>query len=92
MPEIQAHVTMCLVAQARPCMNYVIGADGGAAELDVMTGSLKLTNHRKQVAADLLLHRSLSADRNTAPLAKFRHMGADWSVSQLCRCVLGACH
>lgn len=49
MPEIQAHVTMCLVAQANSCMQYVIGADTGAAELDMMTGSLSITNQQKQV-------------------------------------------
>ena len=49
MPEIQAHVTLCLVAQSKPCMQCVIAADGGAAELDPLTGSLTITNHRKQV-------------------------------------------
>ena len=49
MPEIQTHVTMCLVAQAKPCMQYVLGADRGGAELDLMTGSLSITNPGKQV-------------------------------------------
>ena len=49
MPQIETHVTMCLVAQAKACMQYVIGADLGAAELDMMTGSLSITNHQKQV-------------------------------------------
>lgn len=53
MPEIQAHVTMCLVAQAMPCMQYVIGADAGAAELDMMTGSLSITNQQKQVRCNI---------------------------------------
>lgn len=49
MPEIQAHVTLCLVAQAKPCMQCVIGADRGAAEFDLLTGSLSITNRRNQV-------------------------------------------
>ena len=56
MPEIQAHVTMCLVAQAKSCMKYVIGADGGAADLDIMTGSLSITNHQKQVGVANFCH------------------------------------
>lgn len=54
MPEIQAHVTMCLVAQAKSRMTYVIGADRGAADLDVMSGSLSITNHQKQVYVKVL--------------------------------------
>ena len=49
MPEIQAHVTLGLVGQAVPCAQIVIGADGGGADLDLSTGSLRITNHCKQV-------------------------------------------
>lgn len=58
MPQIEAHVTMCLVAQAKACMQYVVGADLGAAELDMMTGSLSITNHQKQVR---YIHRVLAS-------------------------------
>ncbi len=54
MPEVQAHVTLGLVGQAATCAHVVIGADAGGAELDLSLGSLKITNHHKQVqgAAD----------------------------------------
>ena len=47
MPEIQAHLTTVLAGQATRQAQVVIGADAGAAVLNLSDGSLRITNQRK---------------------------------------------